>query len=324
MALPTDNITTILAKNAIGESTNAVGALRASTNNNYWGFKVPYIASPEWGVPATGSFGYQLGDYRGYDHTWVAYMFTHALDTTPAEDYYEDGMQIRIDTDEMRGYMVNAGVSLPYVVEAAITNTPQTVWTFRGFASSINGISVYEDIAMGGIPGVAPNSPIYFRVTMSITVPAYRFDTNQSNWNGDEEFVISTTTRTTVPPIQIIITEISAISFKHAFESHPRVRVTCRATRFGGRDDGNSYSWSFSGDIKDINGNGTTGIASGTGTVTGKEVESAQLGAETIVNDPNLTVGTTAYIRVKLPIGVNYSQTYETTSVVISNQPPPQ
>lgn len=71
MALPTTNISVTLVKNAISESTTDVGGLVTSLSVNVWGINSPDGAQQNrcWGVLNQAS-PYQLGMFRGYDHTW--------------------------------------------------------------------------------------------------------------------------------------------------------------------------------------------------------------------------------------------------------------
>lgn len=76
MAIGLTNITTTLARNALGESNNNIGLLCSSPNLNQWALYKPanYGSGNDCrsGVkpigPATNTSGYRLGDFRGYDH----------------------------------------------------------------------------------------------------------------------------------------------------------------------------------------------------------------------------------------------------------------
>lgn len=112
-ALPNTGISISMVRNAIGASTNDLGALFLHPNVNEWGFNCTKMQEQEavWGQPdfvraklspsAPGYVnnpfltpGYNLGYFRNYDHDWMVYTLGTVDFIAPS---YEDVMKFRIN-----------------------------------------------------------------------------------------------------------------------------------------------------------------------------------------------------------------------------------
>ena len=118
-ALPNTGITTTLVGQTLGTSSRDVGTLFLHPNVNEWGFNLTggvresVIQTQIWGVPSelrqrlspndpnyagTPYPGYHLGNFRGYDHDWVVYLWNGINHTS---GFYEDNIVFKILIEPM-------------------------------------------------------------------------------------------------------------------------------------------------------------------------------------------------------------------------------
>lgn len=181
MALPNNDISISLVKSAIGETTTSVSALVLSDNVNPWGFNSPNNLQQlrHWGN-LNRQAPYELGAFRGYEHTWRCYsMGIPAVSENFA--YYDSG---------------NIVVNLKYF-PAQSTPTAGVQHLFDVFFSRTNDfthaahIQVMNDVAIDDngtliIPlyptdppdlgaDLTPNSSVYYKIK-HVSSPDRRWD----------------------------------------------------------------------------------------------------------------------------------------------------
>ena len=191
-ALPTTGISVSLVRDTIGAGSNDVGTLFLHPNVNEWGFNLTggvrenVIQSQIWGVPSilrqrlspddpnyagTPYPGYHLGNFRGYDHDWVAYLFGGV--TTSFEDYHSDMVfNIKIERVER--------------LEGKPDPVPAVEHTFKvEFARNINQFDLgTATVVNAAFTATEPSSPF----TLSALYPP-DYATNGSLDEGDPLYV---------------------------------------------------------------------------------------------------------------------------------------
>lgn len=191
-ALPTTGISVPMVKAAIGAGTNNVGALFLHENVNEWGFNLTggvrenVIQAQIWGVPSelrqrlspndpnyagTPYPGYHLGNFRGYDHDWVAYLFGGV--TTNFTDYHSDMVfNIKIERVEK--------------LEAKPDPVPAVYHTFKvEFARNINNFDLGNaTVVNAAFTATEPSSPF----TLSALYPP-DYATNGSLDEGEPFYI---------------------------------------------------------------------------------------------------------------------------------------
>ncbi len=245
MGLPIIDITTMMVRNAIGEVTNAVGALRSSTLNNYWGFKWPYVVPIDWGKPATGAFGYKLGDYRGYEHTYSAFALDGAFDIS-AGQYFEEGMRFQIDTRMLRTYMIKDLYYHTYNIQVSATGSH--IWQDLGnFNLYDDNVEVF-DVDLENVTDLNPEGTLYVKIIHSdsrnVTNP--KWDDSQSlTLPVGGEYLFNFVTPISTPVSIINLNDYSAVGYYNSFSQTTELIVTSRSIRSGGADDSTSYVTQF-------------------------------------------------------------------------------
>jgi hypothetical protein len=323
MALPITDVTTTLIRNAISESTNAISILRLSTLNNYWGFKYPYVALIQWGLPASGAFGYQEGDYRGYDHTYSAYTLDEIQDVSTG-NYFEEGRRYLIDTRKLRSYMANVSYYHTYQVYVS-ANVGQDGWTSLGNFNLYNDNDEFVDVDLTAVPNLNPNSTMYMKVTHSDTQAATepKFDYSQGIWNPQDEYLTTWLTPISTPVSIINLNDYSAVAYYNSSLGTTTLEVYSRAIRSGGADDATSYVVQFYMDGNNEFGSDQITGTSGTTNVVGKDTPSPLMSIIKTLQNAQWPIGRDGYADLTLINGSgNNSTTVVTVNFTVLPSPP--
>jgi len=310
-------------KNTIGETTYSLVELRSSSKNNWWGFKYPYVVGIDWGKPPSGAFGYKLGDYRAYEHTYSAFAMEGVGDVSTG-DYFEEGMRFRIDTIKLRAYMILDLYYHTYNVQVSATGSH--IWQDLGDFNIYDDNAEFFNVDLEDVTDLNPEGTLYVKITHSdsrnVTNPKWDDDASLTPPTSGEYLFNFLTPEST--PVSIInLNDYSAIGYYNSFTDTTELIVTSRAIRSGGADDATSYVVQFYMDGNNEFGDDQIVGTSNTTNVVGKDTPSPYMTINKTLQTAHWPVGRDGYADLWLINGSgNNSPSVVRVNFTIDPNPP--